>query len=245
MDLGWTVERVQGWRVPDALMRVNRPVILYGEPLFAEAVADQLGLVLLEPSIDWLTTLPRRYAGRDIELLDLHTARKSTAEAFVKPADGKIFEPKVYATGADLPSEVHVDGEILVLRSEVVEFVLEVRCFVNRENVTTLSPYWREGELATDELGRWPFFGTEKTEALAFANAVLGDPQVELPPACTLDLGRLRDGTWLVVEANPCWGAGLYGCDPREVLEAIRETVLPREAVTPRESVWISKRRHP
>lgn len=58
IELGWKPERLQGWRAPDHLATTDRPVIIYGEPLFAEAVCDQIGLVLLEPPIDWLTTVP-------------------------------------------------------------------------------------------------------------------------------------------------------------------------------------------
>ncbi|MDB6136807.1 MAG: hypothetical protein JWM59_5050 [Verrucomicrobiales bacterium] len=104
LDRGWSPERVQGWRVPDHLVSVERPVVIYGEPLFAEAVADQMGLVLLEPSIDWLTTVLRAFLHRDIELMTLGEVRERLTEAFVNPADGKIFEPKAYACGADLPT---------------------------------------------------------------------------------------------------------------------------------------------
>jgi hypothetical protein len=61
LDLGWSTQRLPGWRVPNQLLDSDRGIAIYGEPLFAVAVADQLGLILIEPSIDWLTTLPREY----------------------------------------------------------------------------------------------------------------------------------------------------------------------------------------
>jgi hypothetical protein len=51
------------WRVPAGLCR-HDPV-LYGELLFAGAVASALGVALLQPSFDWLPALPERYRWRD------------------------------------------------------------------------------------------------------------------------------------------------------------------------------------
>ena len=243
LELGWLPERIQGWRVPEHLSAAGRPVMIYGEPLFAEAVADQTGLVLLEPSIDWLTTVPREYLLRDIELMTLGAARARTTSAFVKPADGKIFEPKVYASGSELPTDEHVDMDIAVLRSGIVDFRLEVRCFVRGRQIVSLSPYWRDGELARDEEGEWSFKDGEETGARAFAGSVLADDRVALPPACTLDVGRLADGTWAIIEANPCWGAGLYGCDPKEVLLSIGNAIIPKSSLTDEAKRWVSKRR--
>jgi hypothetical protein len=243
IELGWTPERIQAWRVPEHVTTAGRPVMIYGEPLFAEAVADQTGLVLLEPSIDWLTTVPREYLQRDIELMTLGEARARTGPAFVKPADGKIFEPKVYASGNDLPTDEHVDMDIAVLRSGIVDFRLEVRCFVRGRGIVSLSPYWRDGELARDEDGEWSFLDGEEDGARVFANTVLADERIAFPPGCTLDVGRLSDGTWAVIEANPCWGAGLYGCDPKEVLLTIRDAIIPRGSLSDDNKRWVSKRR--
>ena len=243
IELGWQPERIQGWRIPEHISAAGRPVMIYGEPLFAEAVADQTGLVLLEPSIDWLTTVPGEYLQRDIELMTLGEARARTSPAFVKPADGKIFEPKVYASGPELPTDEHVDLDIAVLRSGIVDFRLEVRCFVRGRKIVATSAYWRDGELARDEKGEWRFQDGEEDASRAFAESVLADARVAMPPACTLDVGRLSDGSWAVIEANPCWGAGLYGCEPKEVLLAIRDAIVPRDSLTDDDKRWVSKRR--
>lgn len=243
LDLGWQPERLQGWRVPESLNLSGRDVAIYGEPLFAEAVTDQLGLSLLEPPIDWLLGVPQCFSHRQVQIMTLNEARALASPAFVKPADGKIFDPKVYANGSELPTDEHVDGDIQVLRSEVVEFQLEVRCIIRDGRLVTLSPYWRDGSLAQAGDGTWPFFSNEETEARAFANQVLGDGRTELPPACTLDVGRLKDGRWAIIEANPVWGAGLYGCDPVEVLRAIRRAIVPTSQVDGDLRRWISKRK--
>ncbi len=246
LELGWKPTRLAGWRVPDELVQEIQgggDVVLYGEPLFAEAVADQLGLVLLEPAIDWLTTVPQEYLSREISLMSLGEARGMTSPAFVKPADGKIFEPKVYASGEELPTEEHVDASIPVLRSRILDFRLEVRCFVRSRDIVTLSPYWRNDDLAMDDSGAWSFRPGEEQGAGSFARRVLSDSRVELPPACTLDVGLDAGGEWVIIEANPCWGAGLYGCDPAAVLETIRMAVIHRRKVGSQHLKWISKRR--
>lgn len=218
--------------------------MIYGEQLFAEAAADQLRRILLEPSIDWLTTVPREYVSRDILMTTLGNARQMmTGPLFVKPADGKIFEPKVYAAGGDLPTEEHVDSSIPVLCSGIMDFRLEVRCFVHARKIVTVSPYWRDDELAQGLEGDWQFMSGEEDAARRFADEVLLDPPVSLPPACTLDVGRKPVGGWAVIEANPCWGAGLYGCDPMEVLKCIKNAIIPRSKVSDAERPWISKRR--
>jgi hypothetical protein len=243
IELGWHSQRLQGWRVPESLSLSGRDVAIYGEPLFAEAVADQLGLVLLEPPIDWLIGVPQEYSRRRIELLTLQEARSLNTPAFVKPADGKIFEPKIYQTGAELPTEEHVDGPIPVLRSDIVDFRLEVRCFVRNKAVVTLSPYWRDGALAHNHESAWPFLDTEEDEAHSFASLVLVDSRISLPPVCTLDVGRLADGRWAVIEANPAWGAGLYGCDPKEVLQSIPLAIVPKDLLSEKDKRWVSKRK--
>ena len=221
----------------------QKDVVIYGEPLFAEAVADQMELVLLEPAIDWLTSVPQKYLSRQMEFMTLGSARLLNSPAFVKPADGKIFEPRVYASGNDLPSEEQVDQDIPILRSGIMDFRLEVRCFIVGREVMTMSPYWREGELARSADDQWPFLPHEETDARTFAESVLSDASVALPPACTLDVGRTHEGTWAVIEANPCWGAGLYGCDPAQVLETIRAAILPKSLVKDMHHPWISKRK--
>ncbi|MEP0802688.1 hypothetical protein NDI37_21395 [Funiculus sociatus GB2-A5] len=41
-----------------------------------------------------------------------------------------------------------------------------------------------------------------------------------------MDVGVIQGRGWAVVEQNAAWGAGLYGCDPIEVLEVLRYAVV-------------------
>jgi len=231
---GWRCQRLASWRVPPALREYPGEICLYAEPLFAEAVADALGLALLEPSVDWLTRVPAALLSREVQLRRLAEAAEFEFPSFVKPAEGKTFEARVYGSFGELPTIERI-GDLDVLISTPVDFELEVRCFVRDGSVVTASPYWRGGALAMTENG-WPFQPGEEAPAMEFAGEVLR--QAEVPPALVLDVGRLADGRWAVIEANPCWGAGLYGCDPAEALETARRSVRRVATLTETERRW-------
>jgi hypothetical protein len=82
----WMVERLSSWHVPGHL-KGQEDVVIYAEALFAEVVAAQLSLALLEPPFDWLTRLPRQYTRRLIEYTTLSRAVAHEAPAFIKPAE--------------------------------------------------------------------------------------------------------------------------------------------------------------
>lgn len=238
---GWTSQRLSNWRVPDNLRHHEGDIAIYAEPLFAEAVADQLGFALIEPPPSWLPSLPARYRHRDVSLCQLSEVTFHAGPKFVKPAEGKVFEPRVYPDGASLPAIAQV-GDIPVLVSDPVTFALEVRCFVIDGKVVSASPYWRNDQLAVAPDGTWPFLDSEESEALAFAGLVLEDAEVHCPPAFVLDVGLTKEHGWAVIEGNPCWGAGLYGCDPLAALEAGRRAFKRRRDLSPEERKWISSR---
>ena len=96
----WEVVRVHGWEVPSL---PPSDVAVYGEPLFAQHVAQMLGLRLVELTLDWLPPLPARWRSRDVRLTTLADARKVTERTFIKPADEKCFNARVYFNSAELP----------------------------------------------------------------------------------------------------------------------------------------------
>ena len=67
--------------------------------------------------------------------------------------------------------------------------------------------------------------------------------QVPLPSAVALDVGTIVGRGWAVVEANPCWGSGVYGCDPAGVLRAARRASVAVAALTADEQRWVVMRR--
>lgn len=211
----WEVVRVHGWRVPS--LPANN-IAVYGEPLFARHVAQTLGLELMEPPVDWLPKLPAKWRGRDVRLTTLAEARKYPSRAFMKPADEKCFDAKVYSSGAELPAPGPLPEELPILIQEVVEWTAEFRCFVLNRHVVAFSPYWRNGQLAKTNGGRWVAPQEELKAALEFCEAALADPAVELPNAVVIDVGIIRNHGWAVIESNAAFSSGLYGCDAEKVL---------------------------
>ena len=213
--LGWKTERLATWRVPDHLKSVEDPVV-YGEALFAPALAEQVGRVLSNPPEDWLVRLPYEYKQRTITMTTLGEARSLTEPAFVKPPNDKSFPAGVYR-GDDLPTEFEDCMSVLI--SEVVQWEREFRCFILNRRLETFSLYSRFGELQREHgFASQP---QEDEEARTFVQKMLDDQRVELPAATVVDVGTIQGKGWACVEQNAAWGAGIYGCDPTAVLRVV------------------------
>jgi hypothetical protein len=214
--LGWTVERLASWRVPDHVRELEDPV-LYSEALFGPSLAEQLGLDLLSPPEDWLVRLPMPYKLREIAITTLAQARQQLHAAFVKPPNDKSFPARVYA-GADLP-DTYPDA-MAVLVSEVVTWEKEFRCFVLDRKLRTFSIYARHGELQRE--AEYVSSTEEDEQVESFLASLLADSRVDLPRATVIDVGLIRGKGWACVEQNAAWGSGIYGCDPAAVLEVLQ-----------------------
>jgi hypothetical protein len=239
-ERGWQVERLQHWRAPEALW--EHDIILYGESLFAAVVADELGIVLLEAPFHWLADLPETYRKRNVLFTTLAQARQHNQQAFIKPADDKCFPARVYESGSELPESGILPDTTPVLISEVVRWEVEFRCFVLEGKVETFSPYLRYGELVQDTDGNWMASPEEIDEALHFVDSVLADSQVKVPPSVVIDIGVIEGAGWAVVEANPSWGAGIYGCDPAKVLDVTRRGCVKLDNLSPGDKQWVIDR---
>ncbi len=215
----WKVERVHNWRVPEV---DAKEVAVYGEPLFAHHVAQTLGLKLIEPPVDWLPRLSPQWRGRDVRLMTLAEARNVADRRFIKPAEEKCFEARVYASGAELPGAETLPENLPVLVQEVVEWPLEFRCFVLDKRVVVASPYWRDGALAQGEDESWRASDEEMQAAIQFCETVLSAPDVSVPEATVVDVGVIKGRSWAVIESNAAWGSGTYGCDGSKVLSVLR-----------------------
>jgi ATP-grasp domain, R2K clade family 2 len=219
-QLGWHVERLVSWRVPADLRTVAEPV-LYLEALFGPILAEQFGLRLHEPAIDWLPRLPEEFRKRQISLMPLRAARQLVEPAFIKPPNDKSFPARVY-TGRELPEGYDEESPVLV--AEVVKWESEFRCFVLDRQPMTLSVYLRDGELQREQ--GFASSAVELAEAEATVRSVLADPRVDVPRAAVLDVGVIAGRGWAVVEQNAAWGSGIYGCDPVRVLEVLRHAAV-------------------
>jgi hypothetical protein len=216
--------------------------VIYGEALFANIVADELSLALLEPPFDWLAQLPSAYQQRWIEYTTLGEARKRAETAFIKPAYDKSFDAEVYTSGAALPADDAFPDALPVFVAEPVTWGVEFRCFVLQGGVTTLSAYVRNGELVQAEDDSWSATSEETEQALAFSNRLLNDQAVDYPPAFVMDIGKIEGRDWAVVEANPAWASGIYGCDPALVLPVLQRTCVKQEALKPDDRHWVNER---
>jgi len=217
---GWSVERVRGVRVPQVS---DSEIVIYVEGLLAPSIAGSVQRTLLVPADDWLVTLPSEYTKRQVRLSTLGEARTLTAAMFVKPPNEKLFEAKVYASGADLPDAF--EDELPVLVAEPVGWDVEFRCFTLDGKVRTLSPYLRNGRHA--ELDDYSASDDDLNAARQFVEQILADPSVKTPRAVVVDVGVIAGKGWAVVEANAAWGSGIYGCDPDVVLDVIRHATVP------------------
>jgi hypothetical protein len=218
--LGWDVMRLASWRCPDDF-EPEDPV-LHAEPLFNTAVAEQLGLTVIEPPEDFLVRLPREYVGRDVRLTTAAEARALAGPVFLKPPNQKTFPAKVYASGAELADMP--DGDP-VLTSEPVEWVAEFRFFVRERKVRAWSPYWLNGAVARNG-DEWVVEPNLAAATRSLVDRLLDDPRVDTPAALALDAGVIRGIGPAIVEANTASGAGIYGCDPRDVLDVLRAATI-------------------
>jgi hypothetical protein len=64
------------------------------------------------------------------------------------------------------------------------------------------------------------------TNTRELVDRLLGDPAVALPVAFVLDAGVICGVGAAVVEANEASGAGIYGCDPTDVLDVLRAATI-------------------
>ena len=235
---GWKTERLHGWQIPEWLR--TEDVVPYGG--FAITSTETLDLGLLEPPLDWLATLPIDYVLRPIQFTTLGEARLHNVRAFIKPADDKCFVAKVYNSGMELPSPELLPDSTAVLISEPVVWEAEFRCFALDGRVLTISPYLRRGVLAKAEDGGWPASDDEENTAIELAERVLADSRVSLPPAVVIDVGLISGRGWAVVEANPAFASGIYGCDPDSVLRVLRRASQKNTVITNEDKKWLISR---
>lgn len=238
LEAGWHVERLSSWRVSDSLKTEN--IAIYGESLFCAVVADQLSVFLLEPPFEWLASIPKEYLLRDVIFCDLAEAKGFSERAFFKPADDKCFAAQVYDNGTSLPVPEVLPDDTPVLVSEPVEWNAEFRFFVLNGEIATFSPYSRCGELIQDANGDWLASEEETEQAGSFCRNLLENFASSLPPSVVVDIGEIVGRGFAVIEANPCFASGIYGCDASKVLRVV-ERACVRE-VTAKDEKWVIQR---
>ncbi len=221
-SLGWEVYPSEySWRLPDELIASGKVGVPYGSQLFCETIAQQMGWTLLLNTFDWLAKVPEAYLKRKVEFMTLGEAMKLPEKKFIKPADDKVFEAKVYSPGELIPHEtIPLDTPSLV--SDIVQFDLEYRCFTDGRHVKTWSNYMCYDNLADPRY--WDMIPNSLDLPEVFLNQILelSDALRMKNVPSVIDIGRIvgKDG-WAIIESNPAWASGLYGCDPVEALQVM------------------------
>lgn len=235
---GWQVQQPFGVPMPNNLRERNRDVVLYGDWRLLCATANLLNLAILAPTANWLLELPDEYRRRQLGLLSWGEALELDRPFFIKPIDWKWGRAKVYARGSELPDPDSIPLDMAMLVAEPVEFELEFRCFILDREVATYSPYFQNGR-STYNRGRWMAPVSAFDEVLAFTKTFLQDEAVAVPPAFVLDVGRIRDRGWAIVEAQPCWFSSIYGCDPKASLRVLQRACRHRTLLSTDDHPWI------
>lgn len=214
---------------PSAIAAVAGPGVAFRAPggLLAQSLAGGVPIRLSGPTPAWFAGLGADVTGRNWQLVAPDGARALLRDArtFVKLADAKSpglparRYPDVAAFDAALATARL--GEVQLLATPGwLDIDSEYRVFTRHREVLTASAYRVQDE-------PWgPLLHTSRAsfhvEAARFVADVLADLRDgAVPPAAVLDVARLAGGRLVLLEANQCWGSGLYGCDPHAVLEAV------------------------
>jgi hypothetical protein len=240
-DSGWGTYRARRYQLPEDL---EDPVV-YGDIVFCDVMARELGLGLLEPSNRWLAELPLEYLQRTVRAMS-HVDLKHAVDSrhFVKPANDKVFEAGVFEHGAHVPHR-YIDPRTPVLVSDVVFFNMELRCYVLDRRVCTAGVYAFVDENRSEGRERQLY-----ENGLEWMGKFLLDNEIEMPSAVVIDVGFNPEFGWAVVEANQAYASGLYvggfvtdsaspGCDLTAVLPVLERSGGLRQKVTAEDEKWL------
>jgi ATP-grasp domain, R2K clade family 2 len=226
-EKGWEVlSAPSGWRLDEELTKSGKKGVPYGSQIFCEVIAQQMGWTLKQNSFDWLAKVHPYYLKRKVEFMTLDQAKLIKETKFIKPADDKVFPAKVYAPGELITHET-IQGDTPTLVSDVVEWDLEYRTFVDKR-VRTWSNYMFFEHVADPKM--WNMVPMEE-ERLPhdFVNDVLHDMEFHdmgglITVPSVIDVGRIKGKGWAIIETNPAWASGLYGCDALQALKVMEQS---------------------
>jgi hypothetical protein len=206
------------WNVPEEFR--DDVIAVYGEDIYAEIVAEQCNLTLTKPTDNWLAEISEEFTKRKISYGKLKEF-VDEENIFIKCSDFKSFKAGVFDKVTDIKGFDTLDFDSMVFTSEVVEWELEVRCFVLNNEIKTHSSYWRNDEFDTNQLS-----GTEQKDLFEFFENFIRKYIETLPKAIVLDFGIIKGKGWALIEANPAWCSGLYACDAEKALEVVVESCI-------------------
>jgi hypothetical protein len=217
---------------PQSIERAAGSGVAFRAPggLMAQALGLGLGTTvrLFGPTAEWFVALGAAITGRSWSRVTAVEARAmlGSGPVFIKLADAKRRDiparryPDVATFDSVTASLDGVEQWELLATTGWLDIDSEYRVFTRGRDVLTTSPYWVQDEPWTPLL--YTHRASFHLEAAQWVRDLLAAlPGDDVPPAAVLDVARLSDGRLVLLEANQCWGSGLYGCDPHAALDAI------------------------
>lgn len=220
--LGWEIFD-RGWDIPKHILK--SPGAVYGERIFCEVIAEQMGWKLISNATDWITTLPEEYVSRNIISTNLITARNITGEKFIAPCVGKCFEAKVYASGAELITNKDYD-DVSVLVSDAMKFTSKYRCFVKNKKVISVCCYYYKDWNKEPEINTTANYNINSDAVVKFVNDMLANEKVDCVVSTCIDVGRFKKDTYAVISSKPPYMSGFYGCEIVAALDTIKTSCV-------------------
>jgi len=218
-------------RDPAALLLRPRHGLAWRAPLglVAALVVRGVTIRLAAAGPQWFASLPVEVLGRRVAVVDAAAVAAEHVAfpvSMVKLADAKLTGFSATKTAGTAHAAAAVREAFLPPQARLLvadrwlDCDSEYRVFCIHRRAVACSPYLVEGEAWGPLLhGHRASFHDQAATFAEEVLSVLADAQV--PPACVLDIARLPSGRLVLLEANTTWGAGLYGCDPVEVLRAV------------------------
>lgn len=222
---GWEVYSApMGWRLPDHLIESGAKGAPYGSQTFCEVIAQQMNWKLKQNSFDWLAKVPQKFLKRRVDFMTLEEATRLHEPKFIKPADDKCFEARVYQPGEFVPHDsIALDYPVLV--SDIVQFDVEYRTFMDGLDVKTWSNYLFYGEI-NDPRFHHMIDENHEHPAQFVRNLMAATPSDILPTVpSVVDVGIIRGRGMAIIETNQAWASGTYGCDSGQALKVIAGSV--------------------
>lgn len=223
LEEDFEILRPSSYRIDTTLKHFTpRSTVVYAGSLFAEYVAQQLGLKLVSPSFDFLPSLSPELLKRSVSKVSLKDIKESPGtygNLFIKPVDEKTFPAKVYSSALDIPGLEYLDPCDYALVSDVVEWSSEIRLFVLEGKPITGSFYSVSG---------MPVFTNLNAEVWKDIDYLFSFLREQVPyedlRATVIDVGYITGKGLAVIESNPAWASGLYACDPFKAFQVIKES---------------------
>jgi hypothetical protein len=218
---GWEVYSApMGWRLPEHLTTSGVKGVPYGSQTFCEVIAQQMKWTLKQNSFDWLVKVPVKFLKRRVDFMSIKEATQLHERKFIKPADDKCFDAKVYEPGQFIPHEC-IPADYPVLVSDVVQFDVEYRIFMDGFKSRAWSNYLFYGEINDPRFHH--MIDADQLEPVSFVNKLMisTDPDNLPTEPCVIDVGIIHGKGMAVIETNQAWASGIYGCDPYGVLKVL------------------------